>query len=56
MNVYATWTLDENLQYRGIVVSSKTFDTTMRTPDTYRTSEDATRGAGAMIDALEAVA
>lgn len=55
MNVYATWTLD-NGAYRGIVVSSKTFDTTMRTVSTYSSPEAATKAARALIDELEACA
>lgn len=51
MSVYATWTLD-NGSYRGIVVSSKTFDTTMRTANTFSTPQDATAAARALIDSL----
>jgi len=50
-NVYATWTLDDG-SYRGVVISSKTFDTTMRTEQTYKTPQEATAGARALIDAL----
>jgi hypothetical protein len=51
MSVYATWTIDEG-NYRGVVICSKTFDTTMRTDCTFRTPEEATAAARTMIDAL----
>lgn len=52
-HVYATWTID-NGAYRGIVVSTKTFDTVARTRSTYVSSEAAIKGARQYIDEVKA--